>query len=108
MGDLNNLLRKLDGYKGNDLQWKEISHFFEVTRKLFSAVFEIRKMTDFIPELGIVLGSGLGSLIDEVDIVEAIPYTSITSFPKSTVDGHKGEYVFGYLEKKPVVLIRIK
>ena len=105
MDNLKTFLQKLEGGRGADLAYKEISGFFEVSRKLFGVLSEIRKMTDFRPEMGIVLGSGLGGLIEEVDIAEAIPYTSIKSFPKSTVDGHKGEYIFGYLEGKPVVLM---
>ena len=105
MDDLKTLLKKMEGGRGADMEFKEIKNFFAVTRNLFEVLKEIRKMTDFRPEIGVVLGSGLGGLIDEVEIVEAIPYTAIKSFPRSTVDGHKGEYIFGYLEEKPVVLM---
>ncbi len=59
----------------------------------------------FKPEIGIILGSGLGPLADEVDVVQTIPYEDIPGFPHSTVEGHKGEYVLGYLEGVPVILM---
>ena len=57
------------------------------------------------PEIGIVLGSGLETLSDGVEIVRTISYTDIPGFPQSTVEGHKGEYIFGYLNGVPVVLM---
>ena len=59
----------------------------------------------FEPEIGIILGSGLGPLADEVDVVQTIPYEDIPGFPHSTVKGHAGEYVLGYLEGVPVILM---
>lgn len=69
------------------------------------AVSRIREVTDFEPRIGIVLGSGLGGLADNIDVVATIPYSDIEGFPVSTVSGHDGEYVFGYLEGVPVVLM---
>lgn len=59
----------------------------------------------FRPEIGIVLGSGLGPLADEVDVVQKISYEDIPGFPHSTVEGHAGEYILGYLEGVPVILM---
>lgn len=59
----------------------------------------------FVPEIGIVLGSGLAGLSDEVEVVSRISYNDIDGFPHSTVEGHKGEYIFGYLEGVPVILM---
>ncbi|MCP4442289.1 MAG: purine-nucleoside phosphorylase [Aureispira sp.] len=58
---------------------------------------------DFKPQLGIVLGTGLGKLVEELDIVLEIPYQEIPHFPVSTVQGHAGKLVFGYLEGKSIV-----
>lgn len=46
---------------------------------------------------GIILGTGLGSLTEKIDIRHRIPYAQIPNFPVSTVEGHSGELVFGYL-----------
>ena len=63
----------------------------------------IKSICDFKPEYGIILGTGLGGLVDQIDIVQAIPYTSIPNFPSATVKSHKGELIFGYLMGKPIV-----
>lgn len=57
------------------------------------------------PTVGIILGSGLGGLIDAVSIDTEIPYSDIPNFPESTVDGHAGKLVFGTLGGKNVVLM---
>lgn len=71
---------------------------------------KIKEVTDFIqskyatePSVGIVLGSGLGSFINEIDIECEIPYGDIPYFPVSTVEGHSGKLVFGNLGGKKVV-----
>ncbi|MGB9694930.1 MAG: purine-nucleoside phosphorylase [Caldisericaceae bacterium] len=56
------------------------------------------------PEFAIVVGSGLGSILGEVDVKEAVKYKDIPKFPLSTVMGHKGEMVFGTLAGKSVVI----
>lgn len=68
-------------------------------------VSQIRKKTDFKPKIGIVLGSGLGGLADEVTSAEHIYYSELEGFPRSTVEGHKGEFIFGYLGEAAVVLM---
>jgi purine-nucleoside phosphorylase len=57
------------------------------------------------PVVGIILGSGLGGLIDVVDKEEELSYSSIPHFPVSTVEGHAGKLVFGRLGEKEVVLM---
>lgn len=66
---------------------------------------DIELKDDFDPEIGIVLGSGLHPLADEVEVVQTIPYETIPDFPYSTVEGHAGEYILGYLEGVPVILM---
>lgn len=72
---------------------------------LDTAVARIREFTDFQPRVGVVLGSGLGGLADQTDVVATIPYAEIDGFPVATAPDHDGEYVFGYLEGVPVVLM---
>lgn len=58
------------------------------------------------PEIGIVCGSGLGGLGDRLENPNIIPYKSIPNFPSSTVIGHKGNLIFGLLNKVPVVCMQ--
>lgn len=62
--------------------------------------------TSIKPEIGLILGSGLGVLGDHLTEVTTIPYASIPHFPVSTVEGHAGELMIGYLNGRPVVLMR--
>ena len=50
------------------------------------------------PKTAIILGSGLGGLVDEIDIEKRIPYSQIPHFPVATVEGHGGDLIFGDLE----------
>lgn len=52
---------------------------------------------NFSPRVGIVLGSGLGGLVDRMDIVGRLPYAEVDGMPRATVDGHVGQFVFGYI-----------
>lgn len=72
----------------------------------------IQKTADFLrsnssrtPQIGIILGSGLGGLVDLVKTDAAIPYDQIPHFPQSTVEGHAGKLIFGQLGDKPVVMM---
>ncbi len=56
-----------------------------------------KAVRDFQPEVGLVLGSGLGPLVDDVDAILSLPYEEITGLPVSTVSGHAGRFVFGRL-----------
>ena len=58
------------------------------------------------PDYGIILGTGLGNLVEKIDIKIAIPYEEIPNFPVSTVEGHSGELIFGELGGKIVVAMR--
>ena len=64
---------------------------------------ELLDLTEEIPEYGIVLGSGLGSLSEDIEIDVEIPYKEIPNFPVSTVKGHKGSLIFGWLSGKYVM-----
>lgn len=68
-----------------------------------SAIALIKDYTDIIPEIGLVLGSGLGTLANEIENPVIIPYEKIPHWPQSTVHGHSGNLVIGTLEGKSVV-----
>lgn len=80
-----------------------MSEYYAVLKK---ALESVRRVTDFVPRTALVLGSGLGSLAEEIDIETEISYGSITGFPVSTVEGHKGRLVLGYMEGAPVVIMQ--
>lgn len=73
--------------------------------KLQKSLASIRKVTDFKPEIGITLGSGLGGLAEKIDKVCEISYKDIEGFPVSTVSGHDGRFIFGTLSGKKVVVM---
>jgi len=73
---------------------------------------KINKTTVFLqghgingPEMGIILGTGLGKLIDEIEIVKTIDYADIPDFPVSTVEFHKGKLIYGILGDKKVLAL---
>jgi purine-nucleoside phosphorylase len=74
--------------------------------RLENLVKDIRKITDFVPKVALILGSGLGELADEIEVVSTVDYSTLEGFPRSTVQGHKGRFVFGYIGKTPVVIMQ--
>jgi len=64
------------------------------------------KLNGFVPKVALILGSGLGALADEIDVVTTIDYSDIDGFPQSTVQGHKGRFVFGKIGEVPVVIMQ--
>lgn len=66
----------------------------------------IRSRIEIQPRVGLILGSGLGSLAEEVRDGVLIPYGEIPSWPVSTVQGHQGRLVIGYLEQQPVLIMQ--
>lgn len=74
--------------------------------KVQETVSFIQEKTDFTPEYGVILGSGLGSFTDDIQIEFTLPYTEIPNFPVSTVQGHKGALVFGTIGSKKVVAMQ--
>ena len=66
----------------------------------------IQERTKFKAEIAIILGTGLGGLVKEIDIEHAIPYSEIPHFPVSTVEGHKGQLIFGSLGGKKVIAMQ--
>lgn len=80
-----------------------MSEMFEKLQKCCEA---IREKTDFVPDIALVLGSGLGAFADEIDCVASVDYKDIPGFPCSTVPGHKGRFVFGYVGRAKVVIMQ--
>ncbi|SHG12272.1 purine-nucleoside phosphorylase [Flavobacterium fluvii] len=70
------------------------------------AVSYIKTKTNFNPEYGVILGSGLGSFTDDIQIEFTLPYSEIPNFPVSTVQGHKGALVLGTIGNKKVVAMQ--
>ncbi|MEW7278844.1 purine-nucleoside phosphorylase [Aquimarina sp. 2201CG1-2-11] len=73
----------------------------------------IEETTEFLqekgfekPEIGIILGTGLGQLIDEIEIIKEVSYNHIPNFPTATVEFHKGKLIYGILEGKKVVVMQ--
>lgn len=66
----------------------------------------IKSKTDFVPDIALVLGSGLGELAEETDIVNIINYNDIPDFPFSTAPSHKGRFVFGNIGNKRVAIMQ--
>ena len=77
-----------------------------VYEKLKKCLESVRKQTDFKPEIGLILGSGLGDYAESIKVEHTIEYTDIEGFPMSTVAGHKGRFVFGYVGETPVVIMQ--
>lgn len=64
------------------------------------------KTNNFKPEVGIILGTGLGGLVKEITVEHVLPYETIANFPVSTVEGHSGKLIFGTLGGKNVVAMQ--
>ena len=75
-------------------------------KKLMTCLTSIREKTDFQPEVALILGSGLGDYADGIRIETTVEYSDIEGFPVSTVKGHKGRFVFGYVGEVPVVIMQ--
>lgn len=74
--------------------------------KVQQTVSYIKEKTNFTPEYGVILGSGLGTFTDDIQIEYTLPYHEIPNFPVSTVEGHKGALVFGTIGEKKVVAMQ--
>ena len=74
--------------------------------QIAEAVAAVRARTDLVPELALVLGSGLGALADEVEGATVIPTADVPHYPASTVQGHAGRLVLGTLSGRPVLVLQ--
>lgn len=78
----------------------------EVYEKIEKCVAAIRTKTDFVPKVALTLGSGLGDYAKNIDIKAEVSYSDIEGFPVSTVPGHDGKFIFGYVGETPVVCMK--
>ena len=74
---------------------------------------DIQETTDYLkdkgfdnPEIGIILGTGLGQLVNEIEIIKEVSYNHIPNFPTATVEFHKGKLIYGVLEGKKVLVMQ--
>ncbi len=75
--------------------------------KLINETTDYLKEKGFMnPEIGIILGTGLGQLIDEISIIHEVSYNHIPNFPTATVEFHKGKLIYGILENKKVIVMQ--
>jgi purine-nucleoside phosphorylase len=65
-----------------------------------------QRIGDFEPEVGIILGTGLGGLVDEIEVEKQLMYSNIPDFPISTLEFHAGKLIFGRLEGRKVVAMQ--
>ena len=70
------------------------------------SVAYIKTRTNVEPTIGIILGTGLGGLVKEINVIDEIPYAEIPNFPVSTVESHSGKLIFGELGGKSVVAMQ--
>jgi purine-nucleoside phosphorylase len=77
----------------------------ELKRQIDEAVASLRGRTALVPEVGVILGTGLGTLAEGLTVETRVPYKDIPHFAVSTVESHKGELVFGKLGGRPAVVM---
>lgn len=78
----------------------------ESYNELMKKFDEIKNRLPFVPKIALILGSGLGGYADGLEIKGEILYSEIPGFPVSTVEGHRGRFVFAYVEGVPVVMMQ--
>lgn len=74
--------------------------------KLTETVSFLRSQSDIKPKVGIVLGSGLGAFIKELQVDKVIPYSQIPNFKVTTIEGHPGNLIFGHVSNTPVIVLQ--
>lgn len=77
-----------------------------VYEKLLKCYDSFKEKIDFQPEIALVLGSGLGDYAESIEVVATLEYKDMEGFPTSTVEGHKGRFIFGYVQGVPVVCMQ--
>ena len=78
----------------------------DMKKKLEKTVEYLKGMIDGVPEIAVILGSGLGRLADFIEGKQEIPYGEIPNFPNTTVPGHEGKLIFGRLGDRNVVAMK--
>ncbi len=80
-----------------------MSKVYEMVERCYES---IKDRIPFQPQVALILGSGLGDYGDHIEVVSTLDYHDIEGFPVSTVSGHKGRFLFGYVGKVPVVCMQ--
>ncbi len=78
----------------------------ELRKKINDTVYYLKEKTSITPQIGIILGTGLGGLVQEIEIASEVSYKDIPHFPLSTVESHEGKLIFGHVEGKPVMAMQ--
>ena len=78
----------------------------ELTQKIQETAAFLQGKIKLAPRIGIILGTGLGGLVKEIEITDTISYETIPNFPVSTVESHAGKLIFGKLSGQPVVAMQ--
>lgn len=78
----------------------------QIYEKVVKCYNSIKDRLPFVPKVALVLGSGLGNYADTMDVKGEIAYSEIKDFPVSTVPGHEGKFIFGYVKDVPVVCMK--
>lgn len=78
----------------------------KVYDRVMRCVEDVRRKTDFVPRAALVLGSGLGGFAEKIRVEAQVGYGELEGFPVSTVPGHRGQYLFGYVEDTPVAVMQ--
>lgn len=78
----------------------------EIYQKLLNCYECFKKKIDFTPKIALILGSGLGDYADTIKVEATLDYSEIEGFPVSTVPGHAGCFIFGYVDTVPVVIMK--
>lgn len=92
-----------ENYKRKIERWIQMNQVYQNVQAIYES---IKEQIPFTPKLALVLGSGLGDFAESIQIKKTINYSEIKNFPVSTVPGHKGRFVFGYVDQVPVVIMQ--
>ena len=76
-----------------------------VYEKLMRCLNSVKEKVDFVPEIALVLGSGLGDYADQMESAATVDYRDIEGVPVSTAPGHTGRFVLGFVQCVPVVVL---
>jgi purine-nucleoside phosphorylase len=93
-------------YRAGDVHPSDPIRPIDQPARLDALEAAVRRRSDLVPELGIVLGSGLGGLADDLENAIAIPFEELPGWPPATAPGHHGRLLLGHLAGRPVVMLQ--